>query len=198
MVVDKLFKRHCLVLHLLDWYVSIESLMRSLVVVVMRELFKPFSGAGPTANPGIMEAVDPHFEGMKPLFEVVSINVVEVTAQPYSREGSQTASTIDEKLSAGETVVLGESMQKRSSWIGASPTKGCDIENEFRVEVYCSVRPRSIAVTPDSGFVNRDPRRRSRPQNMRCSDGPHESEALVDVGGFGTLSASRCTQCQIA
>ncbi|ELZ19138.1 hypothetical protein C477_09059 [Haloterrigena salina JCM 13891] len=28
-----------------------------------------------------MEAVDPHFEGLKPLFDVVSIDVVEVTAQ---------------------------------------------------------------------------------------------------------------------
>ncbi|ELY97084.1 hypothetical protein C481_20876 [Natrialba asiatica DSM 12278] len=42
---------HCLVLHLLDWHVSIESLMRSLVVVVMHELFKPLADARPTAHP---------------------------------------------------------------------------------------------------------------------------------------------------
>lgn len=55
--------------------------MRSLCVIVMYELFKPFSSAQPTADPRGMEAVDPHFKGMKPLFDVVSINVVEVTAQ---------------------------------------------------------------------------------------------------------------------
>lgn len=145
-----------------------------------------------------MEAVGPHFERVKPLFHVVSIDIVEETAQSQSREGSQIASTIDEKLSVGEIVFLGESMQKRSSWIGASPPKERDIENEFRVKVYCSAHPRSIAVNPDNSFIYRDPRRLRRPQNAKRSDGPHENCVLVDVGGSGTLSASRCTQCQIA
>ncbi len=104
-----------------------------------------------------MEAVNPHFERVKPLFDVVSINVIEVTAQSQSGEGSQITVAINEKLSVGEIVFFGESMQKRSSWIGASTPKERDVENEFCVEVYCSVQPRSFTVNPDSGFINRDP-----------------------------------------
>ncbi len=104
-----------------------------------------------------MEAVNPNFEGVKPFFDVVSINIVKVTAQFKSREVSQISSTIDEKLSIREIVFLGEFMQKRSSRISASPFKQCYIEDEFSVKIYCSIHPRSIAVSPDSGFINRDP-----------------------------------------
>jgi hypothetical protein len=45
------------------------------------KLFKPFSGTGPAADPRVMKAVDPHFERVKPLFDVVSIDVVEMTVQ---------------------------------------------------------------------------------------------------------------------
>ncbi len=48
----------------------------------MYKLFKPLADARPTAHPRGMEAVNAHFEGMKPLFDQVSINVVELTAQP--------------------------------------------------------------------------------------------------------------------
>lgn len=54
--------------------------MRSLYVIVVYNLFKQFSAARPTADPGVMEAVDPHFEGLKPLFNAVSIDTVEVAA----------------------------------------------------------------------------------------------------------------------
>jgi len=74
--------RHCLVLHLLRWRLSIESLMRSLAVVVMHELLKPLACARPTAHPRVMEAVDAHFEGVEPLFDMVPVGIVEVTAQP--------------------------------------------------------------------------------------------------------------------
>jgi len=93
---------------------------------------------------------------------------------------------------------LGQLMQKCSGWIGGSSSKYSDIKNESRVYVYCSVHPRPVTVNLDSDFTNGDPRRLRRPQNAKRSDGPHESPALVDVGGSGTLSASRCTQCQIA
>jgi hypothetical protein len=46
-----------------------------------------------------MEAVDSHFEGVKPRFDVVSVDVVQMTAQIQSKEGSQIAVAIDEKRS---------------------------------------------------------------------------------------------------
>jgi hypothetical protein len=52
-------------------------------------------------------------DGVKPLFDVVSLAVVELTAQLTTREGSQIARSINEKLYIGDIVVLGESMQKR-------------------------------------------------------------------------------------
>jgi hypothetical protein len=55
--------------------------MWSLMVVVMYKLFNPFADASPTAHPRRMEAVDTHFEGVKPVFDEVSIDVVKVTAQ---------------------------------------------------------------------------------------------------------------------
>ncbi len=41
--------------------------MRLLCVIVMYKLFKLLSDARPTADPRVMEATDPHFEGVKPL-----------------------------------------------------------------------------------------------------------------------------------
>lgn len=109
-----------------------------------------------------MKAVDPHLEGVKPLFEMLSVSVVEVTAQSDSREGSQIAVAIDEKRCVREIMFLGESMQKRSCWVGTTPAKQRDIEQQFCLDVYCSVYSRPLAVDLDSGFVNRDPRRRRR------------------------------------
>ncbi|GAB7119724.1 hypothetical protein JCM9743_21880 [Natrinema sp. JCM 9743] len=89
----------------------------------MSELFKSFSGSRPTANPRIMETVDPHFECVKPLFDEGSVGIVDPTTQSYSREGSPIAELIDKKLSLGEIVFLVESMQKCSRRISAMPTK---------------------------------------------------------------------------
>jgi len=46
-----------------------------------------------------MEAVDLYFEGVKPLFDQGSIDIVDPTAQLYSSKGSPIAELIDEKLS---------------------------------------------------------------------------------------------------
>lgn len=48
----------------------------------MYELFKPPVDARPTAHLRVMEAVDTHFEGVKPLFDAVSVGIVDLTAQP--------------------------------------------------------------------------------------------------------------------
>jgi hypothetical protein len=54
--------------------------------------------AGPTALPVRVKAVDSHGDGVKPSFDVVSLAVVEVTAQLTTCEGSQIAHSIGEKL----------------------------------------------------------------------------------------------------
>ena len=56
--------------------------MRSVMVVVMHKLFKPFACACPTADPGVMETVDSHIEGVKPLFDAVSVGIVNPTVEP--------------------------------------------------------------------------------------------------------------------
>ena len=47
----------------------------------MCELQTPTANARPTAHPRIMEAVDPHFECLKPLFDQVSVGIITPTAQ---------------------------------------------------------------------------------------------------------------------
>ena len=81
-IVTDALNGHCLVEHLLNRRSSIERLMRSLMVVVMHKLFNPPTNTPPTAHPRRMEAVDAHFEDVKSFFDEVSIDVVELTAQP--------------------------------------------------------------------------------------------------------------------
>jgi len=95
----------------------------------MHKLFNPLADARSTAHPRIMEAVDSHFEGVKPLFDEVSVGIVDPTAQSYSSKGSPIAELIDEKLSLREIMFLAEFLQKRSRWIGAMPPKQRDIED---------------------------------------------------------------------
>ena len=65
----------------------------------MHKLFKPLSNARSTAHPRVMESVEPHFERVKPLFDQVSISIVDPTAQSESSKSSPIAELIDEKLS---------------------------------------------------------------------------------------------------
>jgi hypothetical protein len=104
--------------------------VRSLCVIVVYLLLKSFPDARPTDDPRVMEAVDPHFEGVKPLVDVVSITIVELTAQPESSESSQITVAIDEKHSFGETVFLSQPMNECSGWISPSPSEDRDIENQ--------------------------------------------------------------------
>ncbi|ADB62949.1 hypothetical protein Htur_4122 (plasmid) [Haloterrigena turkmenica DSM 5511] len=105
----------------------------------MHKLFKPLADARPTAHPRVTEAVDPHFESMKPRFDQVSLGIVNLTVQSQSREGSPMAKSIDEKRSLRKIMFLVELMQKRSRRISAVPTKQRDIENQHCLDVYCSV-----------------------------------------------------------
>lgn len=69
------------VLQHLRWCLSVEWLMWSLCIVVVYELFKSLSDTRPTAHPRVMEAINSHLESMKSLFDQVSLDVVELTAQ---------------------------------------------------------------------------------------------------------------------
>ncbi|GKZ15245.1 hypothetical protein HAL_31260 [Haladaptatus sp. T7] len=128
----------------------------------MYKLFKTLMDAQPTARPRRMKSVNALFERVKPFFDEVSLGIVKVTAQPNSKEGSPIAVAINEKHRVREIVFLGHSRQKRSRLISPMPIKHCDIEQQFCFGVYCSVCPRLSAVEFDSGFVDRDPRRRCR------------------------------------
>jgi len=48
-------------------------------------------------------------------------------------------------------------MQQRSSWIGPVSSEQIDTQDQFGVEVYCSIQPRPLAINFDSGFVYGDP-----------------------------------------
>lgn len=102
--------------------------MRSLKVIVVHKLCKPLGDGSPTADPRVVKAVNSHFEGVKPLFEEVSVYIVEMTAQLYSKEGSQIPVAINKKLSACEVVFLGKSLKKFSRWVGASAVEEIDAE----------------------------------------------------------------------
>jgi hypothetical protein len=127
------------------------------MIVVMHELFNLLSDARATARPGIVEAVDSDFECMKPFFGVVSVSIVDPTAQSCSGEGSPIAKVIDEKLSLGESVFLADFLQKHSRRSSAMSTEQRDIEDHLRLDLYCSIHPRPLAVGLDSGFVDCDP-----------------------------------------
>jgi len=48
-------------------------------------------------------------------------------------------------------------MQECSRWISAMPPEQLHVENQFCVEVYCSIQPRPLTIDFDSGFVDGDP-----------------------------------------
>jgi len=116
---------HCLVPNLLGWRSSVECLIGSFVVIVVSEPPEPALSAGPTAPPKRVKAVDSHGGGVKPFFDVVSVSVVELTAQFTTCEGSQIARSIDEKLCVGDIVFLGEAVEKRRR--GVCPAAAVDI-----------------------------------------------------------------------
>jgi len=60
-----------------------------------------------------MKAVDSHRHCLEPFFNVVPFGIVELTAQIVSKEGSQIATSIDQKLRLRNVVFLGQTMEKR-------------------------------------------------------------------------------------
>jgi co-chaperonin GroES (HSP10) len=68
---------------------------------------------------------------VKPLFDQIFLDIVELTAQSKSGKGSQITAVIDEKQSFGEIVFLGQPMNECSGWISPSPSEDFDIENQL-------------------------------------------------------------------
>ena len=80
--IESHFEPHCLVEHLFDRRSSIERLIRSIVVVMVSESSQPAPSAGWTPPPERVKAVDPHHHSLEPLFDVISLAVIQATAQP--------------------------------------------------------------------------------------------------------------------
>ncbi len=55
--------------------------MQSLIIVVMNKHCKPLADAQPTAHPRMVETVDSHLERVKPLFDLVSVGVIDPTVE---------------------------------------------------------------------------------------------------------------------
>jgi hypothetical protein len=101
-----------------------------------------------------VETADAHFERVKPLFDKVSVGIVNPTVASSAREGSPIAELVNEKHSVGEIVFLTESVKERSRWISPMSSEQLHIKNQFCVEIYCSVQPRPFTVDFDSGLAN--------------------------------------------
>ncbi len=75
------YSGHCLV-YPFNRCSFIEGLVRSLEIIVMNKRCKSLADAPPTAHPRRMEAVNSHLKSVKPLFDVVSVDILELTDQP--------------------------------------------------------------------------------------------------------------------
>jgi hypothetical protein len=80
---------------------------------VVSEAAKLLFRAPLTAQPKRVKSFDPNGDSQEPFFDVVSDPVVKPTAQMVTIEGSQIATSINEKLCIVNIVFLGESMQER-------------------------------------------------------------------------------------
>ena len=99
--VNKTYRRldwHCLVENLLGWRTSVERLIRSIVVIMVSEPSQPAPSAGWTPPPERVKAIDPHRDGLKPLFDAVAFAVVELPAQLLTSECRQIPTGVDKKL----------------------------------------------------------------------------------------------------
>ena len=87
--------------------------MRSLEVIVVDEGGEPALCAGEFAVPGVVEALDAHFQRLEPLFDLVAIGVFELTAQIRPRESGQIVEALNQQLRLREVVPLFQLRQER-------------------------------------------------------------------------------------
>lgn len=131
---------------------------------------------GPTRRPQRVKSVEALFEQLKPLFNVVPVGLLEPTAQPETRERSDSRSHRPETPLRKDRVsrrCRGETPQP----VSAAPAKYLDIQQKLRIGVDSCVQPVEPAVDTDSGLVNRDSRRLRRTAGRaRCR--PTEEPAV--------------------
>jgi hypothetical protein len=96
-----------------------------------------------------MEAIDPHCERLEPLFDQISVDVVEVTAQITPRERGQVAYPVDEKRRLGEIVFLG-------GWVCSTLLRNDHSEQEFRLDIDRGVQPVLLSADLHCRFVDGD------------------------------------------
>ena len=78
---------HCLIEHLLDRISSIQGLIRPIVIVVESEPSQPAASTGWITPPEGVKVVNPHGDSSKPLFDVVPVAILELTAQIFVARG---------------------------------------------------------------------------------------------------------------
>ncbi len=89
---------------------------------------------------------------------MVSIAIVELTAQFVTHEGSQIAASTDEKLCLVEIVFLGELVQERRLGVNPAAAEHVNFEQKLRFCVDRGVQPLSLAIDLDLFLIDRDPR----------------------------------------
>ena len=166
---------HGLVNDHLSWRSITERLMRSLAAIIMCRLQAPTTDARPTAHPRIMEAIDPHFECLKPLFNQVSVSVITPTAETYSSKGSLIAEAIDEKHGLSE--------------------RSCFSESPCRNAAAGSVPCLPKRSTPRSNLVSRSIAAYNQDHSLLILTAVSSTATRFGFasGGSGTLSDTRCT-----
>lgn len=110
--------------------------MRSLKVIVVRKQRKPLTDAQPTHGSWKQDA---HFEGVKLLFDIISVGIVNPTAQSYSREGSLIVELINQKYRVFAIMFLSNAMKERSRRISSMSLEHLHIKKQHYIEAYCGV-----------------------------------------------------------
>ena len=81
---------------------------------------QPAFGAGLTAVPGFVEALNSHRIGLKELLDDVAVGIVEFTTQISPSKRGEIAHPIDEKLRVFDAVFLFQLVKELFSGIAAS------------------------------------------------------------------------------
>jgi len=127
--------------------------MRSLMFRVVCRMLELFPEACPNAHIWAVETVNSHFEGMKPLFDEIAVDVVNLSIQVWSWECSPIAEPIDEKHGVKVTASLTKNGEGRNRWVKAMLTKYIDIKTQLCFDIYCDIQPWRF-FDFDSSFVN--------------------------------------------
>ena len=104
----------------------VDPLIGSLEVIVVDEGGEPAPCAGKPAGPGVVEAVDAHFQRLEPLLDLVTVSSNTLAVQIGLRESGQIAEPVDQQLRLGEGVTL---LNRREDRRGDSRTLSNSFES---------------------------------------------------------------------